>query len=708
MNYEKHKLVHLCVALLFFATFAEAKQILIVSPKGNDKGRGSLYSPFATVERALSEAARYAGDSVEIRIREGMYPLGRTIDVKGYSNLLIAPYQGEKVSFTGSIKLQPKHLRPVSEPEVSGRLQPEVRKQVREINLQELGYTLTGLTPKGFGRPALPSWSELFINGQPQHIARWPNDSTVLIGKVHCTGDIPREQKYGLGDPVFEYAEQRLNTIHYDQPPYVTAYPLLAGYWENNPRIPRGNLISSNLFFQVKRILNGQPAWAEWSNNYITNLNPGFKDPDDPIKGFLPDAAVYKYIYDFSPLPFEEMGCSLPEDWSQHTYQAGPVDMEVVQRGDSEFPVGFSAFSLEGHFVWCGSAIRAEEDGRYYLFYSAMESGTGHPPFVDAWLLGSKIGVAVSDSPYGGYKNIGFVYNKDGYTPDRSSWDAQTVSNTHIKRFNGKYYLYYCGSVDPGENARIKGTLSKRDRIQQNQKLGVLCFNSIKDLLEGKYTCNEQPLLIPRSRVKPNNVLEPSPEGTAVKPDNLIMVNPAVVYCPANRKYFLYFKGNVYDPGWRGVHGVAISDEPAGPFRVLDDNVFEFETGTDQKLNAEDPYVWYHRKDRCFYAVFKDFTGGFTQGKPGLAIMYSKDGLHWELPEHSLFMNKEIILKNGEHVDVDRLERPQLFLDENDDPIVLYSACSITPLNQKKDGSSFNIQIPVLCSSGNPVTRFPR
>ena len=696
MNYEKHKLVHLCVALLFFATFAEAKQILIVSPKGNDKGRGSLYSPFATVERALSEAARYAGDSVEIRIREGMYPLGRTIDVKGYSNLLIAPYQGEKVSFTGSIKLQPKHLRPVSEPEVSGRLQPEVRKQVREINLQELGYTLTGLTPKGFGRPALPSWSELFINGQPQHIARWPNDSTVLIGKVHCTGDIPREQKYGLGDPVFEYAEQRLNTVHYDQPPYVTAYPLLAGYWENNPRIPRGNLISSNLFFQVKRILNGQPAWAEWSNNYITNLNPGFKDPDDPIKGFLPDAAVYKYIYDFSPLPFEEMGCSLPEDWSQHTYQAGPVDMEVVQRGDSEFPVGFSAFSLEDHFVWCGSAIRAEEDGRYYLFYSAMESGTGHPPFVDAWLLGSKIGVAVSDSPYGGYKNIGFVYNKDGYTPDRSSWDAQTVSNTHIKRFNGKYYLYYCGSVDPGENARIKGTLSKRDRIQQNQKLGVLCFNSIKELLEGKYTCNEQPLLIPRSRVKPNNVLEPSPEGTAVKPDNLIMVNPAVVYCPANRKYFLYFKGNVYDPGWRGVHGVAISDEPAGPFRVLDDNVFEFETGTDQKLNAEDPYVWYHRKDRCFYAVFKDFTGGFTQGKPGLAIMYSKDGLHWELPEHSLFMNKEIILKNGEHVDVDRLERPQLFLDENDDPIVLYSACSITPLNQKKDGSSFNIQIPIV------------
>lgn len=226
--------------------------------------------------------------------------------------------------------------------------------------------------------------------------------------------------------------------------------------------------------------------------------------------------------------------------------------------------------------------------------------------------------------------------------------------------------------------------------------LAVLCFNSIKELLEGKFSCNEQPLLAPRTRVKPDNVLDPSPEGTVTKPDNLILVNPAVVYHPLKKKYYLYFKGNVYDPTWRGVHGVAIADAPEGPFIVQDDYVFEFETGDNQKLNAEDPFVWYHRKDNCFYAVFKDFTGGFTKGEPGLAIMYAEDGIHWKLPEHSLFMNKEIILKNGERLEVDRLERPQLLLDENDEPIVLYSACSITPLNMKQDGSSFNIQIPIL------------
>ena len=59
-------------------------------------------------------------------------------------------------------------------------------------------------------------------------------------------------------------------------------------------------------------------------------------------------------------------------------------------------------------------------------------------------------------------------------------------------------------------------------------------------------------------------------------------------------------------------------------------------------------------------------------------------------------MKKEFVLKNGKHITVDRLERPQLFLDENDNPIVLYAACSITPLNMKRDGSSFNIQIPII------------
>ena len=250
--------------------------------------------------------------------------------------------------------------------------------------------------------------------------------------------------------------------------------------------------------------------------------------------------------------------------------------------------------------------------------------------------------------------------------------------------------------MDPGnEHIRAKAdTLPRRDRIQQSQQIGVISFKSFPDLLEGKFTHSDKPLLSPRTRVKSDNVVNPSPEGIEPKPDNLIVVNPSVVYRPADGKYLLYFKGNIYDPHWRGVHGVALSDSPTGPFTALDEPVFHIE-GASEKLSAEDPFVWYHQNDQCFYAVFKDFNGQFTKGKPCLAIMSSQDGIHWNLPEHSMFMKKELILPNGASVEVKRLERPQLLLDEEGNPEVLYAACAIDDVNPRIDGGSFNVQIKI-------------
>lgn len=126
-------------------------------------------------------------------------------------------------------------------------------------------------------------------------------------------------------------------------------------------------------------------------------------------------------------------------------------------------------------------------------------------------------------------------------------------------------------------------------------------------------------------------------------------------------------------------HGVALSDSPTGPFIPLNQPVFEIPTQDGEKLSAEDPYVWYNHRDRLFYAIFKDFTGQFTKSDPCLALMYSEDGIHWQLPEHSLFMKKELVLSSGDTIKADRL--------------VLYAACSVAELNKKTDGSSFNVQI---------------
>ncbi|UCS95476.1 glycoside hydrolase family protein [Echinicola marina] len=276
------------------------------------------------------------------------------------------------------------------------------------------------------------------------------------------------------------------------------------------------------------------------------------------------------------------------------------------------------------------------------------------------------------------------------------------MHNPHIQLFEGKYHLYHTGSKYPSKQSPGSpgGNLSKRDLIQQSQQLGVVTFDSIEELLKGNITRYDKPLLSPRTRVKPDNVFNPSPKGTTALPDNLIVVNPAVVFRPSDGKYLLYFKGNIYAPSWRGVHGVAIGDTPIGPFYPKDKYVFDVKDENGQLASAEDPYVWYHSKSQKFYAIFKDFTGKITKGDPGLAIMSSNDGEKWEQMEQSMFMPLELQLKNGSKVQVKRLERPQLLIDENGLPKVLYAACAVEGPNAKKDGSSFNIQVPLISDYG--------
>ena len=368
-----------------------------------------------------------------------------------------------------------------------------------------------------------------------------------------------------------------------------------------------------------------------------------------------------------------------------------PVDAKVL----GEILSGPSVLNDPDRFVWGASVIKGD-DNKYHMLYSTWECGDSMPRFTDSWVLHSKIAYAVSDYPDRDFKFRKVVLQGRRLEGDSTAWDAQMVHNPHIKRFNNKYYLYYGGGKDPGiQPEGSKGELvNKRNRVQQNQCIGVIEFNSFEDLAEGNYKRFDTPVLSPRTRVKPDNIVNPSPEGTKAKPDNIIVVNPSVVQRPSDGKYLLYFKGNFYNPGWRGVHGVAIADSPTGPFTATDHFVFDIRNQDGTIASGEDPYVWYHNNHKKFYAVLKDFTGRITEGKPGLAILESEDGISWTKPENSFFMKKQVVLNNSDTIHVKHLERPQLILDKNGNPLVLYAACSIVDIGSRTDGASFNIHIP--------------
>lgn len=346
------------------------------------------------------------------------------------------------------------------------------------------------------------------------------------------------------------------------------------------------------------------------------------------------------------------------------------------------------------HFVWGASVIRGE-DGRYHMFYSVWDAGSDEPPFQDGWLLGSEIAYAVSDHPDRGFtfKQVLLTGRMNEGAPD--AWDAQSVHNPHIRKFGDTYYLYFTGSRDPGpQPAGSPGAeLSKRNRVQQAQQIGVIVAGSIDDLVNGNWTRPDQPLLSPRTRVKATDVVDPSPPGTVAKPDNMVVVNPSVVYRPRDGKYLLFFKGNLYDPAWRGVHGVAIADSPTGPFETQDAFVFDVRLPDGRLASAEDPYVWYDRNRDRFYAILKDFSGRITGAEPGLALFTSHDGLDWQVATHPLVSLKQLVFEDGTVLTVHNLERPQLLLDEAGRPQVLYLACSVDPVGGKRDGTTFNVHI---------------
>lgn len=107
--------------------------------------------------------------------------------------------------------------------------------------------------------------------------------------------------------------DQRLQAVNFKEPPYSTAYPFLTRYWDTDASFPHDNLIEGNLFYRIDRMVDGQTQWAEFRSNWSTLQDPGFVDPENPLKGFKPDAPIFKFIPGFPQLPFDKIGCTLTE-----------------------------------------------------------------------------------------------------------------------------------------------------------------------------------------------------------------------------------------------------------------------------------------------------------------------------------------------------------------------------------------------------------
>ena len=223
MNYMskfKPTLAILCFALaISLSSYGQVARSLYVSPKGADTNSGTLDQPFATVEKALQAFAeqRKKGDNdpMVIHLREGTYYRTTSIQVSEKTlsganggKITIRAYRDENVVFHGGTKIKGENFKKTKNRTVLERLPRESRDKVWEISLKKEKVTNYGqMKQHGFGTPPSPAPLELFINGEPQYLARYPNEGKLAIGKIYDAGSIPRDGDFSNrgGEFGFEY-----------------------------------------------------------------------------------------------------------------------------------------------------------------------------------------------------------------------------------------------------------------------------------------------------------------------------------------------------------------------------------------------------------------------------------------------------------------------------------------------------------------------
>ena len=167
-----------------------------VAPDGTGTNPGTFERPFATLTAARDavRALRSRGDQpvagMTIWVRGGTYVLTEsfTLDARdsGTKETPIAyrSQPGENATLLGGIRLAWSAFKPLDDPTILARfISADARQHVRQFDLCALGLTMIDpILPRGFPHPVRPAPPELFCDGRPMTLARWPNDGFVETG----------------------------------------------------------------------------------------------------------------------------------------------------------------------------------------------------------------------------------------------------------------------------------------------------------------------------------------------------------------------------------------------------------------------------------------------------------------------------------------------------------------------------------------------
>lgn len=241
---------------------APSPRQLFVSPEGNDAWPGEAAKPLATLGAAVRLAAQETARPVEILLAAGTYPIRETVVVRQGGKarpLTIKPaVAGAQVVLSGGLEVPRAALRPITDPAQRERVRPALRDKVRELDLAALGVPWAGVHASGFGRISQPAWTELFEEGVPGVLSRWPNEGWQPIGKVVEPGTGEHRKEAPL--PIFHYDDPRPDA--WREAPWLQGY-FTHGYADDLIRVARIDR-EAHRFHMAQQTVYGFRSGAPW------------------------------------------------------------------------------------------------------------------------------------------------------------------------------------------------------------------------------------------------------------------------------------------------------------------------------------------------------------------------------------------------------------------------------------------------------------
>lgn len=207
-------------------------KVFYIAPTGSDTADGSQEKPFFTLERARdsiralkqSLSGKLPKGGIKIVIGGGDYSWKQTLKLtsedSGSANKpIVYEVQPSKTAiFHGGVRIS--SWKPISEMKLRDRLDVRIRDRVLEADLKALGIKDLG------DATALRRCPELFVDGKPQRLARWPNEGFVKTGEIHGKDTFKVWNRIeGCRDGIFSYVEDRPG--RWLDEPDVRLY----GYW---------------------------------------------------------------------------------------------------------------------------------------------------------------------------------------------------------------------------------------------------------------------------------------------------------------------------------------------------------------------------------------------------------------------------------------------------------------------------------------------